>query len=1348
MANSSSPLPDPAAAFDPHAITIAKRQYFQAGDDSLEAMFRRVANWVAKPEGEAVRDEAAEQFYQLMISKRFCPGGRVLAGADTLHGNVLNCFVQDGGPEVAGTSEWVLNLATKLALVTKVGGGNGVNLDPLGPKRRFSGHVGRLYLTIDPQHADYEKVRTGTFLDLVRGEYVTRGYRGATFVERGTSNVARVRTVGDSVDDIWGAAADMVTGLLDGQDVLVDLSDLRPEGTPVAGSGGTSSGPSSFAVEVYDNFAIWAGLGGAGFAGPVATLRYIFAPTLRAIRQGGCLHPDTLVNTSRGTLRLHELVDAHQQGWQDHHLKVATDDGWKTSPRGYNNGVVDTLRVTLANGQTLRGTPNHKLKVMRPNGKRDWVPFEELQPGDHVIQVLDQHTGAPVMLRPVDLPHHNAKAIRMPEVLNEQLAFFLGYLWGDGFVSSGRVGFAVAHDSPMMELTPRLFKELFDLDVVMEQKENDASVVFVTKAAQLIAWLEANGLVKAKARQLNIPKAVRMAPRPVVGSFLKGLFEADGSLTNGMPTLSTASTDLAEDVATMLAGLGIPTKRRTTQGLSNRYSRHSIHTVRVVSHKGLERFLERVSCIVGSRLAAAGQHVPDEGREKSWILPHATAILEGAYAAMPAGAKGRPSEFTATRKNVSRYIRGERNLTATAYDRLRRDPNLEYELGEFGYDEYYVPVLGVAEAGRSLTLDLSVDENKTYLAGGFVSHNTRRGAGMATLSITHPDVKDFVTAKDLEREQTEGDISTFNISVLVTDEFMERAKNERQGQLYEIAQHAWATGEPGLIYIDRINEHNPMRAELGDIMSTNPCGEIPLYPGEPCDLGALNLAAYVTQRGRGLAGYDFESFAKDVTTSVRFLDNVLDVNKFALEDNRDMSMKLRRLGLGVMGLADALILMGYGYDSEEGRDAVEAMIGALRNAAEEASRDLAAERGSFPMFAQSDLETPRRNVAVLTVAPTGTTSMLMGVSSGVEPVFAPFIYRKIGTDYHALIHPLFQELLEEHQPHAEFYKDGGWDWEKVVAEVQANHGSVQGLAFIPQDVQSVLRCAHDIAPADHVKMQGAVQRAFDGGEKLANSISKTINLPNQATVDDVFESYSLAFSTGCKGITVYRDGSRDFQVLSTSSKKSDKKADTSAAPVAAEGVSASTPAAVAPPPAAEQPRQSGMIAVATTAQAATAQSNGRNEYLPGEPLFERPIRLSGFTDSVKLMLPTGEKRGFFVTVNKQDDLPTEVFIVSGKAGDEANADSEALGRVVSIALQYGVPAEALIKTLRGINGGMYGTYHGRLVASKADLLAVALETAGAENVLNKGRGCPDCGAPLRFEEGCQKCESCGYSKCG
>ena len=191
-----------------------------------------------------------------------------------------------------------------------------------------------------------------------------------------------------------------------------------------------------------------------------------------------------------------------------------------------------------------------------------------------------------------------------------------------------------------------------------------------------------------------------------------------------------------------------------------------------------------------------------------------------------------------------------------------------------------------------------------------------------------------------------------------------------------------------------------------------------------------------------------------------------------------------------------------------------------------------------------------------------------------------------------------------------------------------------------------------------------------------------------------------------------------------------------AAPTATAVASAPAPSAPAPAPAPARRARPAATAVAGA------------ERLPGEPLFDRPLRLSGFTDQVKLMLPSGERRGFYVTVNKQLDLPTEVFIASGKAGDEANADSEALGRVVSIALQYGVPAEALVKTLRGINGGMYGTYHGRLVASKADLIAVALETAGAENVLSKNQGCPECGAPLRFEEGCHKCETCGYSKCG
>jgi len=320
---------------------------------------------------------------------------------------------------------------------------------------------------------------------------------------------------------------------------------------------------------------------------------------------------------------------------------------------------------------------------------------------------------------------------------------------------------------------------------------------------------------------------------------------------------------------------------------------------------------------------------------------------------------------------------------------------------------------------------------------------------------------------------------------------------------------------------------------------------------------------------------------------------------------------------------------------------------------------------------------------------------------------------------------------------------------------------VVGLDFIPQALQQVFVCAHDIAPLDHVRMQGVVQQAFDAEGYAANSLSKTINLPNSATVQEIEDAYSEAYRTGCKGITVYRDGSRQFQVLSTSKKK-EKKAEPEATPTetAAEVMGESvTPEPVAAPVAA---------APAPAKAAAPAARAGR-------PVYERPARLQGVTDMVKLTDPTsGHRRSFLVTVNCLDSKPVEVMVISGRAGDEANADSEALGRVVSIALQHGVPASAIIKTLRGLNGGLYGSYNGRLVGSKADLIAVALETfaqdqetpslpvmagGSGEGLETGGQGvsvdsmagekCPVCEekAVIR-EEGCLKCRACGYSKCG
>ena len=813
----------------------------------------------------------------------------------------------------------------------------------------------------------------------------------------------------------------------------------------------------------------------------------------------------------------------------------------------------------------------------------------------------------------------------------------------------------------------------------------------------------------------------------------------------------------------------------------------------------------------------------------------------------------------------------------------------------------------------------------------------RRGAGMATLSLEHPDLLDFLTAKDPDREEAEGAIDTFNISVLVSDRFMEAVERDElwphvpnpvpgkyalrfvegpyrgewpeeaetgekaipvfEGGVparwlwRELAWHAWLSGDPGVIFVDRINELSALKG-LGEryrIRSTNPClhpatpvwtaegpvpvaelaekggsflalaydrergafvttpatafrtreaaplvtvyyedgdgtigsisctpdhrflvfrerwedaswveakdllpgdrlvplpkslvpdeaflhraenhrvvevkeggvgpvydvrtpgvhtvavgplpvvvhncGEIPLTVGEPCDLGALNLAAYVKD-----GEFQMEAFRRDVRTAVRFLDNVLDVNKFALPDNEQAAKRLRRLGLGLMGLADALVKMGLPYDSEEARRKVYEIVSAMREEAVRASEALAEERGPFPLYEehreyfQSLGIRPRRNVALLTVAPTGTTSMLMGVSSGIEPVFSPFVWRRIGGEYKPLLHPLFVELMEAYPPAPGFEKDGKWDWEKVVEEIQKDgHGSVQNLPFIPEAIRKVFLCAHDVHPLDHVRMQGAVQRAFDAEGYAGNSISKTTNLPNHATVEDVEATYTEAYRAGCKGITVYRDGSKEFQVLTVRKGAEEKREE-----ARKEDRPSRAPEDSPKPPA----------------------------WAPGRPVYERPARLLGFTDMVKLFGADGSKRSFLVTVNVLEGKPIEVILTSGKAGDEANADSEALGRVVSIALQYGVPPEAIVRTLRGINGGLYGTYQGRLVSSKADLIAVALETAAgvlpspAEAPVLSGGGlflpgaskCPSCGEEaLVREEGCWKCQACGYSKCG
>jgi ribonucleoside-diphosphate reductase alpha chain len=401
----------------------------------------------------------------------------------------------------------------------------------------------------------------------------------------------------------------------------------------------------------------------------------------------------------------------------------------------------------------------------------------------------------------------------------------------------------------------------------------------------------------------------------------------------------------------------------------------------------------------------------------------------------------------------------------------------------------------------------------------------RRGANMGVLRCDHPDIIDFITAKDRE-----GVFSNFNLSVGVTEEFIQALerddvyllRNPRNGAVTGslhardvfnlIVTQAWRTGDPGLLFLDTINRANPT-PHLGEIEATNPCGEQPLLPYESCNLGSINLAAMVKE-----GELDWERFTRVIRSAVHFLDNVIDVNHWPLEEIERMSLGNRKIGLGLMGFADALLLMGIPYDSEEALEVAARIASHLQEESHRASSELAASRGVFPNYPGSVWEKkgiPMRNATTTTIAPTGTISIIAGCSSGIEPIFAISFVRNVieGTKLME-INPVFEKVARER----------GFFSNDLMMEI-ARSGSIQHMREIPEDVRRVFVTAFDIAPEWHVRMQATFQRFCD------NAVSKTINFPADASIEDVEKAYLMAYRLGCKGITVYRYGSRREQVL-------------------------------------------------------------------------------------------------------------------------------------------------------------------------------------------------------------------------
>ncbi len=580
---------------------------------------------------------------------------------------------------------------------------------------------------------------------------------------------------------------------------------------------------------------------------------------------------------------------------------------------------------------------------------------------------------------------------------------------------------------------------------------------------------------------------------------------------------------------------------------------------------------------------------------------------------------------------------------------------------------------------------------------------TRRGANMGILRVDHPDILEFISCKEDTSE-----VTNFNISVAVTNEFMEAVKrggaykliNPQTGGVHEIdgeeaelearrvfdmiVDQAWRTGEPGVVFLDRMNEGNPTYPHE-QIEATNPCGEQPLPPYDSCNLGSINLGHFVMDplpdgytASSSAEGIDWDRLAKVVRTGVHFLDNVIDQNKYPIPEIEAQTKKNRRIGLGVMGWADMLVKLRLPYDSEEALELAGEVMKFIQAEARNHSSELAKTRGKFPNWENSIFgreNIAMRNTTVTTVAPTGTISIMAGCSSGIEPYYAVAFERNVmeGTRL-TEVNPLFEEMA----------RDGQFLTEELIERVSGSR-SISEMEEIPDQVKALFRTAADVAPRNHILMQAQFQRHCD------SSVSKTINFPEKATREDVRQAYALAYDEGLKGITIYRDNSRPNQVLSS------KRA------------------------------RVGQLAPVVE---------------------ERPSILNGITEKIK----TGYGN-LYVTVNVRDGRPFEVFAHIGKSGYTTMADTEAICRLISLSLRSHVPVEAVIRQLRGIGGSSQTFSGGARVFSIPDAIAQVLNRhfgsiaeAGGVSA-TAAEICPECNGAMIFDAGCFSCPSCGYSNC-
>jgi len=1509
--------------------------------------------------------------------------------------------------------------------------------------------------------AAVQEVATAFYEMMVDGYFLPNS---PTLMNAGKNNglqysACYVLPVGDSMEEIFDAVKDAAIIHKSGGGTGFAFSRLRPKDDVVASTGGRASGPVSF-------------------------LR-VFNAATEAVKQGGCVAPETRVSTNRGIVEIRALgpAAAPPDTWHKHQgpLRVATDEGPRASTEFFVHGVAPVRRIRTRHGYTVCTTLEHRLRVISEEGQYVWRAVEDIKVGDWVA--LQKKTYLPVedFRFPVfELrPHPNATPVRLPETPTQELGEFTGYLLGDGAVSvnargTGRLILSVCRQEPdvashLVEIADRIF----GLRPVRQSKAGDNSENFFFNSTTLVGWLKAVGVEKPSALDVRLPElAFRGGPEFACG-LLRGLFTADGTVSkDGYPSLSSASKALVEGVQQLLLSLGVPSTIGVTTTRNGAFGHNPLYRLRVITAAGLRVFADEIGFFSSqkqSRLRA--------GLAKAWefndIIPFQGEVLRALYGGPGRGSGPGRSLRGANRKlyrALQHYLPGvtaQRHLTRSRLEKLVQahpglgdHPSVKWLLTN---DQFYDQVDKIEE-GESPTLDLSVPANNTYIANGFVSHNTRRGANMGILKVDHPDILEFIECK------LDGGITNFNISVAATDTFMDALYRGEEYDLINphtrkvtgrlsakevfdrIVRAAWRTGDPGMIFIDRINASpaNPTPT-VGLIEATNPCGEQPLLGneaclapetrittdrgletvaelygrqqrGEPvqvatnlngrgmhivfrpatvikigvkptvrvtltngqqirvtpdhrlltesgwkeagtldredrvliqtgmagplsitttdgdlqrmfgwftgdgwftksvgltfgpedevafqrlmpmwrqftgsatkvqtqtatmvrcigteragaiaafkacgfspargpakrapqlvftapkeeqirylqglfcadgskthrkpqvtlssasrellrdaqllllnlgmrsnikyyrhrptgrawgqlkvngesyhrfldlvgfpltprkqkrcdefpwqrtkqdrlavpvaavvadeavevydvsepvthslvaegmivhnCNLGSLNVSKFARPAADGAWTIDWEEMERVVRLSVRFLDDVIEMNPYPLPAIDRTVKANRRIGLGVMGWADLLFTLGIPYDGEEAIDLAAQLMAFIKEKSHDQSARLAEERGPFPNWSQSIYKSgrPMRNSTVTTIAPTGTISMIAGCSSGIEPIFALAFEHRVKQGEGERVLTFVNETFEAIARREGFYS------EALMQEI-ARRGTLHGIPGLPPRAEVAFKTAHEVSYEWHVRHQAAFQRFTDNG------VSKTINLPNGASEEDVASAYRLAWELGCLGITVFRDGCKGEQVLNVGvSAHKDKEA------LATIPASTKTQAVIKP----------------------------------------RPHSLSGTTYRMETPIGTA-----FITVNETPEgEPFEVFVQVGKGGSDTMAVAEALGRLISLVLRLPSPfsarrrLEEVISQLSRIGGGQPTGFGPSKVLSLPDALARTLAEhigqleadGGSVSAVEAGKRigdlCKECGqATFIYEEGCKKCLSCGFNEC-